>query len=204
MSGPLVMPGPAPAAVPLAVRRRRTAWFWLRQFFALAFITAAIGLRIVYQPVVVYQDSMAPTLADGDRLLVDRRPAQRAELARGQIVVLRKPGSEELVIKRIVGLPGETLTFIPPGVLLGRQFLIEPYVFRFPYLPQRLTAAEDEYIVLGDNRGGSEDSRDYGPVPKDRILGPVVLRFWPKDRFTSFERPREIELPAPTEPGAQP
>lgn len=120
--------------------------------------------------------SMVPALQDGKLVHLNR--SVPAQLRRGLIVVSEN-GDRSLSIKRLVGLPNETISFDRGEVFVNGAMLYEPYlpedVTTFSWNYARLVTGEDEYVVLGDNRPVSEDSRDYGVVPRSRIIGVVPV-----------------------------
>jgi signal peptidase I len=140
-------------------------------------ILTVLGLRLwVYEPVRVREISMLNTLHDGDLLLVNRLRTKHALPERGAIIVLQHPGSGEWVVKRVIGVGGDKLEIGRDGrVRRDGQPLDEPYagIMRGERVKPFQVPADQVY-VLGDNRAHSEDSRDYGPVPRDRIVGEVV------------------------------
>jgi signal peptidase I len=126
---------------------------------------------------------MEPTLSHGQLLLV--RPLDRRDtIARGDIVVARDPRILDTdYIKRIIGLPGEYVRIGASGVLINEHSLYEPYLAEAEWpvdgSVSQWLLAEDEYLVLGDNRNDSRDSRRFGPLSRDHILGTAWLRYWP-------------------------
>ena len=120
---------------------------------------------------------MVPTLHPGDWLWT-RRPGS---FRRGQIVVLQH--DQELLIKRIVGLPGETVAIRHQCLFINGHLLSEPYVpetaFLQPQSDQMWTVGAGTYFVLGDARDDSLDSRRLGPISADEIIGTAVCRLWP-------------------------
>jgi len=139
------------------------------------------GLRAVAQPRVVDGGSMEPTLHTGQRVLVSPLAFRiLGQVERGQIVVFDALGQTEDYIKRIVGLPGDTVAIRHGQVIVNGSPVAEPYLAASATGDSApVTLGPDEYYVLGDNRPDSADSRYYGPVPADRIIGPAFLRFWP-------------------------
>jgi signal peptidase I len=140
-----------------------------------------LGLRFVAEPMRVSSDSMKPTYSKGDEILVQKFGAHVRDPARGDIVVVRSPVSGDLVIKRVVGFGGQTVE-IADGVLkVDGHAVPEPYIDRAEvggtyFGPLRVPA--DTVFLLGDQRFGSVDSRSFGPVPVDSVVGRVVLRVW--------------------------
>jgi signal peptidase I len=147
---------------------------------------------------------MLPTLHDGDDLLADKLLLRWDPPRRGDVVVVLESNGVPAV-KRVIGMPGDTVEIDAaprPAVLLepagsgAWQRLDEPYVqpnWQRPDLccdssgrasaaASPLTLPPDEYFVLGDNRNVSIDSRSFGLVPRDRIVGRVLLRYWPLER----------------------
>lgn len=139
-------------------------------FFISHFLLMAVEIKGV---------SMTPTLIDGERLLLYRYPLFFREPRLGEIVVIDDPEDHGLSIKRVVGLPDETVEMRRDGLYVNSRKVLEPYLVpqytRLPrYLPTKpLHLPKDNYFVLGDNRDKSADSRSYGPVRRDQILGLV-------------------------------
>ena len=150
---------------------------------ACAAVVVLIGLRAyVAEPVGVPSASMAPTLRPGDHVLVDKLPYRFGEPRRRDVVVLRRPGSDELLVKRVVAVGGDRVG-IEDGVLyVNGRAIREPFVDRrmvdsVYFGPVRVRAGT--VFVLGDRRWDSVDSRTFGAVPIRRVLGRVDVRIWP-------------------------
>ncbi len=125
--------------------------------------------------------SMRPTLRDSERLLLNRWLFYTRSPRQGDIVVLRDPADHGYSVKRIVGVPGDEMFLSRGDVELNGHKLSEPYLpgnaltYPNPKLrEQRIVCGKDQFIVLGDNRMNSVDSRHYGPVPRKEILGLIV------------------------------
>ncbi len=136
--------------------------------------------RVVVTAVEVKGASMSPTLASGDRFLLNRFAYLTREPQRGELVVLKDPETGDLIVKRIIGLPFETVVMQNEAAYVNGRRMIEPYVSRsvradISPLGKAIVIPRDHYFVLGDNRGRSLDSRVFGPIPRDSILGVITL-----------------------------
>jgi signal peptidase I len=180
---------------------RAAAW-WLGGL-AGAGLAVAVGMvvaleRARLEPMLVRGESMRPTLVPGQRVAVG---PLREPLRRGAVVVLRRPDREGLeVVKRVIGLPGERVRLVGGHLEVDGRRVPEPYLAgagtaRRPTAPRRPTEAaavaldvllgEGEYLVLGDHRDASSDSRAFGPVRASDLVGSVRFAYWP---------PRRLEL----------
>ena len=149
----------------------------------------------VVEPMSVPSASMAPTLEPGDRVLTNKFVYDFADPDRGDLVVFESVDErkDEEIVKRVVGLPGEEIS-VQEGVLLvnGEQ-PYEPYLSTQEAPSARETPGVDSFgpmvvppnhlFVMGDNRTNSYDSRFFGPVPEENLVGEVSLRFWPLGRL---------------------
>lgn len=132
--------------------------------------------------------SMQPSFWAGQFLIVSRAHYLFSEPARGEIVVFDPPGDDNqpddpLLIKRLIGLPGETVELREQQVYINGVRLDEPYLNE-PCEPARCRdniweLGPNEYFFMGDNRNNSRDSRVFGPVTRDRIIGEAIIRYWP-------------------------
>ncbi len=164
-------------------------------------ISLAIILPIRYylvQPFFVKGASMEPNFEDGDYLLVDEISYRFSMPARGDVVIFRYPQDpSQFFIKRIMGLPNETIEIKDNKVIIHNKSRPEGFVIEESYLaPQQKTLGnstikldDNEYFVLGDNRLQSSDSRRWGPVNQSLITGKAFLRPWP---FTKAVRIRPV------------
>lgn len=125
--------------------------------------------------------SMEPTLFGHQRLVIEKVSYHLHPPQRGDIIVIHVPNyGKEMLIKRVIGLPGETIQVTNGQVLINGQALAEPYlrsVTRGDYPP--LTVPTDAVFVMGDNRNNSNDSRAFGPISFDNIVGKAWVRYWP-------------------------
>jgi len=157
-----------------------------------ALVLALILRTFVVQAFWIPSGSMIPTLEVGDRVLVAKFWYTFSEPKRGQLFVFKYPVDPKRdFVKRIIGLPGDTLEIRGGIVYINGQALREEYVKNhdafslnagpvFPEVPVRIP--ENHYFAMGDNRPNSQDSRFWGFVPKQNIRGPVFLRYWPLNR----------------------
>jgi signal peptidase I len=131
--------------------------------------------------------SMVPTLKYGDRVLVNKFIYRFTEPERGDVIVFKSvEGDDEDLIKRVVGVPGDEIAVRDGKLFVNGEPQKEPYVNKkYPdrsfYAPT--TVPKDHVFAMGDNRANSQDSRIFGPVPKEKIEGEAFLRFWPPDRI---------------------
>ncbi|MGH9016749.1 MAG: signal peptidase I [Acidimicrobiales bacterium] len=156
----------------------------------------ALGLRtFVVQTYSIPSVSMFPTLKIGDRILVDKLSYHLHAVHRGDIIVFATPPKEVPIlmvsdlVKRVIGLPGETISSGPRGeVLIDGKIIDQPWLTRSARQnPGRAiktqTIPKGDVFVMGDNRGSSDDSRFYGPIPESLIVGRATLGFWPLSRI---------------------
>ncbi len=156
-------------------------------------IVAAVSIFIIYkfiaQPFLVQGASMEPNFSNGNYLIVDEVTYRFKNPERGEVIVFRNPTNEsEFYIKRIIGKPGEHV------VLKDGQVFVDDVVLEEFYLPPDLKfnnsidllLKDDEYFVMGDNRLHSFDSRSWGALKKEKIIGAVRIRFWPVTDFKFF------------------
>jgi signal peptidase I len=158
------------------------------EFLTFAAVAAAILIPFrmyVAKPFVVEGASMSPTFETGDYLIVDEISFEVRPPARGEVVVLRYPHDpSKHFIKRVIGLPGETVTIKDGTVTIttvdGEKITLdEPYIELPSRTDSSATLGKDEFFVMGDNRAGSYDSRVWGPVPRDLMVGRAILRLLP-------------------------
>lgn len=152
-----------------------------------AIILAMIVHLFLAQATVVYGQSMEPSLRPHQRLIVDKLTYRFRAPARNDIIVLDLPGVDDMLVKRIVGLPGETIEIRDGVVLVDGRELAEPFPHDIGHTymaPTTLGALE--YFVMGDNRDNSNDSRSFGPVKRETIVGRVWLRYWPLNQVSLF------------------
>jgi signal peptidase I len=164
---------------------------WRELFKEIVVMGLIIGaLQFLLPRSLVLGSSMEPNLHEGERLAASPIPYILGDPQRGDIVILYPmvEGGEHLV-KRIIGLPNETIYFNNRGLLyVNGVHVDEPYLTNPCYSCRNRswTLSEGEYFFLGDNRGVSRDSRSYGAVQKSQIMARVLFRWWPLDELAIF------------------
>lgn len=153
---------------------------------AIAVILAVIIRFFLFQPFYIPSGSMEPTLKPGDRIIVNKITYRFSQPRRGDIMVFKYPRDPSRdFIKRIVGLPGETLEIKDSVVYINNKKIPQPY------LPPGLqfgsfgpvNIPEGSYFMMGDNRNNSEDSRVWGTLPRENIVGKAMFIYWPLTRI---------------------
>lgn len=160
-------------------------------------LIAMVLRAFVVQSYEIPSESMLPTLVDGNRVVVNRLSYQMGEVERGQVVVFDRPPSVEGkddLIKRIIALPGETIRLVDTNVYVDGLRAVEPYLLESESTqsngpipgcdqdiadPNLCVVPEGHVFVMGDNRTGSADSREFGPVAIDTIVGRAFWIVWP-------------------------
>ena len=188
-SSPAIGPGP---------RARSGRWVleWMA-VLGVALVLAVCVRAYVGQMFYIPSGSMLPTLQIGDRIAVDRLAYRFHGIHRGDIVVFARPPREQAdyadLVKRVIGLPGDTVSSVGGRVYIDGKPLAEPWL---PH-PEPVTAPSQlpdafslnhpfkvppgTYFVMGDNRTDSEDSRYFGPIPQSLVVGKMAFRVWPID-----------------------
>jgi signal peptidase I len=210
---PLEQPGPdgtAPVSLPAGsgapvVSRRaarrgevsplRNALEWVMVIGG-AVLIALLVRNFVVQSFRIPSGSMEPTLAIGDRVLVNRLSYRLHDVNRGDVIVFKRPGSApaapgdpEDLIKRVIGLPGDTVVARDGIVYVNDRPLDEPYLpagTSTTNLEDPVTVAEGELFVMGDNRDNSSDSRFIGTIPVDSVVGRAFAVIWPLSNWSGL------------------
>ncbi|MHB8105166.1 MAG: signal peptidase I [Dehalococcoidales bacterium] len=155
----------------------------LREILITIILAAAIffGARATFQGYEVFQSSMQPNFAEGQRVMVLKAAYWFGEPQRGDVVVFKAPdGTDEEWIKRIIGLPGDTVEVVRGAVYVNGEKLDEPYVKRsFSYSFQKEVVPPEYYFFLGDNRDISNDSHRGWLMPRSNLIGKAWLVYWP-------------------------
>lgn len=189
----------------------------LREFLPMLLIVLIVfgGVRIFFQPYEVDGASMAPAISNGERLFVNRSAYTHLDLPvlgdiypfsgpqRGDIVVLDsgRTSRDASYIKRIIGLPGETITYTEGIVVIDGEPLVEDYIdgaITRCHIPAycSITIPQGHVYILGDNRMASEDSRFFGPIPVEDITGKAFFSNWPYEDIGPIQHPDYGEIRA--------
>jgi signal peptidase I len=187
-NGLSVSPPPAPVPSTQEASLARTAVSWMRDL-ALSVLIAIVVILFLYQPVKVEGTSMQPGLINQERIFINKFVYRfgLADIGHGDTVVFWFPGDpSKSYIKRIIGIPGDTVEIRTGVVFVNGKQLAEPYVFEdfrdsVSMAPRTIEA--DHFFVLGDHRNSSNDSRNWGTVPRNDIYGKAVFVYWPLDRL---------------------
>ncbi|NBH81686.1 signal peptidase I [bacterium C-53] len=160
-------------------------------FLLIILVATWLIITFIGQKTIVSGSSMENTLSDGDQIIVDKISYRFDRPNRYDIVVFPYPHNKsKLYIKRIIGMPGETVQIGNDGIVLingeplnesyGREVIASAGIAEYP-----VTLSDDEYFVLGDNRNDSQDSRDsmVGNIKKEEFVGKAWARIWPLDRM---------------------
>lgn len=163
----------------------------LIKILILAGVTIGLVRYFLFKPFYVKGESMEPTYHSSEYLIIDEITYRIREPKRGEVVVFRSPvAQKDFYLKRIIGLPGERIKIEnnkiiiyneenPQGFVLDeKEYLVENTVGTF-----NTVVGPDQYYVMGDNRDASYDSRRFGPVDQDAIVGRTWIRGWPLNRF---------------------
>jgi len=160
---------------------------------AVALLVAFVVRTFVIAHFVVEGESMYSTLDTGDRVFVNKLSYRMHDPNRGDVVVLHQitGASERDLIKRVIGLPGETVEVRNCNVLIDGRVLNEPYLDPEVVTPTDCggdyslqgVVPDDHVFVMGDNRGGSQDSRAIGPISEDDLVGRAFVVFWPQSHW---------------------
>ncbi len=176
----------------MEILKKVTSFFFdIIEVVVVALAIFVVVYLFLFQPHQVKGASMDPNFHDGEYILTDKVSYRFGAPKRGDVVIFRAPQNRELdYIKRVIGLPGERIKVYADQVFINGQILNESYLKNTPTYPgdflrsgQEFQIPADEYIVLGDNRLHSSDSRAWGPVAREDIIGKAWLRYWPPQDF---------------------
>ncbi len=192
--------------------RKKGFWASVRELPVLIILALGLALLIktfLVQAFYIPSPSMEPTLTNGDRVLVDKLSYDFGEPSTGDVIVFRNPGfadepdrnvvqsffhwlveglgfaqaPDEDFIKRVIGGPGDTVRVDRDGVYVNGEKLDEPYIAENGGPTGTWSVPEDSVFVMGDNRANSTDSRAFGPIKIDSIVGKAFVVIWPASRW---------------------
>ncbi|KXK15402.1 MAG: signal peptidase I [Chloroflexi bacterium OLB14] len=147
-----------------------------------------VGINAISARVRVDGYSMRPTLEDGEFVLVNKLSYRWSEVERGDIIVFDFPlNMDEELIKRVIGLPGDQIVVQDGQVFVNGQLLNEPYIADVPNYSGEWLVADGTIFVLGDNRNNSNDSKDWGLLPIENIVGKASVIYWPPPMWNVIE-----------------
>ena len=174
-------------APPRSTKRSIIEWVVV---VGVALVLALVVRTFLFQTFYIPSGSMEPTLQIGDRIIVSKLSYHFHSVNRGDIIVFHAPPAEATacadtevkdLVKRVIGLPGETISSVGNTVLINGKPLAQPWFPATPHGPpiQTTHIPANSYFVMGDNRTDSCDSRSWGLLPQGNIIGHVVFRIWP-------------------------
>jgi len=176
----------------VALKNEEKSSFWELFRFAFIAILIVVPIRVfIAQPFVVSGSSMYPTFHNGEYLIVDEISYHLGEPERGDVVIFRYPNDpKKFFIKRVIGLPNDTVDVKGDVITITNTLFKDGFKLDQPYLKttsnmdSHYELASDEYFVMGDNRSGSSDSRFWGPVKRDLMIGKAFLRLFPINQIS--------------------
>jgi signal peptidase I len=151
-------------------------------------VAVFVCLRLTVQSYTVVMSSMEPNFQQGECIMVNKVSYHSTGPQRGEVIVFHPPVESQFpYIKRVIGLPGDTVKIKDGTVSINGTPINEPYILQEP--PQNNTdygptvLSDDEYFVLGDNRNNSSDSRSWGPIKRNDIIGKAWFIYWPPSKW---------------------
>jgi signal peptidase I len=187
-----------PPALPARPTLHRPGAWQERLELVLLIVVVFTVVNLASQRFFIEGPSMQPNFHEGQFLIVSRAHYLLGQPAHGDIVVFDAPGDDNssnnpLLIKRLIGLPGDRIRIADGQVFVNDVLLNEPYINQDGILFTcrrycELVLGPDEYFMMGDNRNHSKDSREFGPVARSRIVGEAIVRYWPPADWGSVVR----------------
>lgn len=177
-------------------KKENGLWEWMKAL-VIAVLLALVIRYFIFAPIVVDGLSMMPTLHDQDRMIVNKFSYRIGEPKRFDIVVFHAPENKDY-IKRVIGLPGDTVEYKDDKLYINGKYYEEPYLDKYkkqvvdgpltyPFTLEEITGKKTvpkgELFVMGDNRRYSKDSRHIGTVSMDKVLGKASIVYWPISDF---------------------
>lgn len=157
--------------------------------YVIIFIVVILIRSFLATPVIVSGSSMVPNFHNGEVLILSKISYRLSSINRFDVVVIKKNGEKEEIIKRVIGLPGEHVSYKNNKLYINDEIVEENFEsfntddFNLEETCNCTVIPEDKYLVLGDNRPISKDSRKIGLIDKEMIKGKVVFRIWPISSF---------------------
>ncbi len=149
------------------------------------------GINAVSARIRVDGFSMEPSLHNGEFVIVNKLAYKFGGPERGDVIVFRYPRDpEQEYIKRVIGLPGDTVRVSGGEVYVNNQVIDEPYIAASPRYQSQWSIPENSLFVLGDNRNNSSDSHNWGPVPMEHVIGKALFVYWPPDQWGVIQHPQ--------------
>jgi signal peptidase I len=184
--------------VPKAEKKKSKAGGAVREIVETLVLTAIIlvGVRVLVQNYKVEGFSMVPTLADGQYLLINKVGMHFHQPQRGEIIVFEYPlDTSKSFVKRVIGVPGDTVEVQDQHTIVDGKALKEPYIngAENGFYP-RTVVPPGEYFVMGDNRNNSSDSRAWGMLPEKDVIGMAWVSYWPPSHWGTVKDFRYPEL----------
>ncbi len=189
-------PGEVSVALPRPRTKRRSLF---REIVDIALVVVVVYTlaNLLSARFIVDGPSMQPNLETGQFVLVSRVNYLMGDPTRGDVVVFRSPDQPGYdLIKRIIGLSGETVNITDEQVFIGNVVLDEPYVKAQPRYSGTWTLGPDEYFALGDNRNNSRDSHSFGAFSRTQIIGQAAIIYWPPEDWGLIQPHRYSALPS--------
>jgi signal peptidase I len=190
-SGVLTSEPPEPTPAPTRKKPRRRALIEWSAIIVVAVLVSFLLRTFAFQTFFIPSGSMEPTLQVGDRIIVNKLAVSLGTINIGDIVVFKAPPAENCgepvtdLVKRVIGIPGDTLTSKGNTIYVNAQPLREswPHTEPLGQAITKITLKANQYFMMGDNHSNSCDSRMWGPVPRSDIIGKAFLRIWPLSRI---------------------
>lgn len=164
----------------------------LIEFVAIVGVIVLVVHYFIAEPHQVSGSSMVPNFHEGDYIITNKLTTKFSTIKRYQVIIFKSPREPSKVfIKRVIGLPDERVKIADGHVFVNSFLLTEHYLppttltsgGAFLSNNEEVVVPQDQYFVMGDNRGGSSDSREWGPVRKELVIGEAWLRYWPVPKF---------------------
>lgn len=183
------------------MKKKNEWWEWTKALLIAVSIAAVIRF-FLFTPIVVDGLSMMPTLQDGDRMIVNKLNYKISSPDRFDVVVFHAPENRDY-IKRVIGLPGDEISYIDDQLYVNNDPVAEPYLqgykeqldggmltddFTLDELIGKTTVPDGELFVMGDNRRFSKDSRHIGTIPMEEVVGDTKWVFWPLQEIRFVEK----------------